>query len=106
MDLDTRGKRPTFFDSPDVDSLMTALLQTMAELWATKERNRALEQALVEAGIIGADAVENVILPEALQATMDSDQQAFLKDAFRSIGAEFESLSQRQASIDQFQRDA
>lgn len=106
MDLDTRGKRPTFFDNPDVDSLMTALLQTMAELWATKERNRALEHALVDAGVISADAVEGVSLPDSVQASMDADQQAFLKDAFRSIGAEFESLSERQSSVKEFQRDA
>lgn len=104
MDLDTRGKRPAFFGNPDLDVMMTALLQTMAELWATKERNRALEQALVDAGVLSSETVEQTQLPEAVQGQLDADQQAFLKDAFRSLGAEFQSLDERQQEIDDFQR--
>ena len=38
IDLNTRGKRPKFFENAESEVLMTALLETMSELWATRER--------------------------------------------------------------------
>ncbi len=104
-DLDTRGKRPQFFDQAETDALMTALLETMSQSWATRERVLALERVLEQSGVIEPGAVERWVFSEAEQAELEVAQQAFLQESFRALGARFQSLSGREADIDDFQRD-
>lgn len=58
--LDTRGKRPTFFESADVDALMTALLENMSQLWAARTQIRNLEQLLIKKGVIDSQELASV----------------------------------------------
>ncbi len=43
VNLDTRRKRPHFFANPEVDALMTALLETMSQAWVTREREAEID---------------------------------------------------------------
>jgi len=45
--LDIKGKRPSFFGDPAIDSLMTALLETMSENHALRERVYAMETSMM-----------------------------------------------------------
>lgn len=100
INLDARGKRPKFFENAETDVLMTALLETMSQLWATRERLAALERVLEEAGLIGAGAVERQALTAEDEARLAESRQAFLADAFRALGADFQSLKARAADMD------
>lgn len=100
IDMEARGKRPQFFDSAETDALMTALLETMSQLWATRERLAALERVLQEAGLIEAGAVEGQALTAEDEARLEASRQAFVADAFRALSADFQSLEAQAAEID------
>lgn len=105
--LDVKGKRPHFFDSPELDTFMTALLEVMSENWALRENLVALEDILKDKGVLDADGIENYELPVALKEKLKTQQQDFLHDAFRSLGASYESVGSRQKFIDaeEYKRD-
>jgi len=65
MPLDTKGKRPAFFNDEALDAMMTALLETMAENWTLRERLYALEKTLTENNLISEDAIENITWTDA-----------------------------------------
>lgn len=103
IDLSTRGKRPAFFGDGQVDALLTALLESMSQQWATRERVLALEKLLEQRGVIEPGELERFVFDEADAAQLAADQQAFLADAFRAIGGGFQSLAEREEEIDDFQ---
>ncbi len=100
LGLDTKGRRPHFFDDPATDAMMAAMLQLMAENFALKERLFALEHVLENAGHLKPGDVESVDLPEALRAQLSAEQQAFFEDAFRALNADHQSPDARQQEID------
>lgn len=98
--LDTRGSRPAFFDSPDLDAMMTALLETMSQLWATRDYAHALEKLLVEKGLLEPGELDALEWTPQEAAANHSAREAFLRDAFRAIGADFQSAEQRNRDVD------
>ena len=104
IDLNTRGKRPAFFGDGDVDALVTALLESMAQQWATRERLLALEKLMVARGLLKDGELEAFVLPDSDAQQLAADQQTFLQDAFRSLGANFEGLADREQSVNAFQK--
>lgn len=101
MPLDTQGKRPAFFNDAALDSMMTALLEVMAENWALKERLYALEKALSDEGILSADKVESVEWTDAEKMAHETERQRILTDAFRALNSKFVGRAARQNDIDQ-----
>lgn len=98
--LDVKGKRPHFFQDPGVDVLLTALLETMSENSALRERMTALEIALCDRGLLDEGSVESVIVPAETAAKLAQQQQEFFQDAFRALNADFQSRAERQERID------
>lgn len=94
IDLDRRDKRPQFFADPAMDTLMTALLETMSENWALKERLYALEKVLRDNGTIPADAVDAVRWTDAENAAHERERQRLLNDAFRALTGGFKTASE------------
>lgn len=58
----------------DIDRLGQALLTLTSELWVTRDRVRILEAALVNAGVLTADAVDKLQPDAALQAELNADR--------------------------------
>ncbi len=100
LNLDTKGRRPHFFDDPAIDAVMTAMLELMSENFALKERLFALEHALERSGLITAEELETIELPEEARIKLAGEQQAFFQDAFRALNADHQSPASRQAEID------
>lgn len=105
-DIDARGARPIFFENPETDALMTALLEVMSQLWVNRDYTLALEKALVERGILPADAVAGVRWTDEEQASSAAVQNELLRDAMRAVGVPLQPLSEREAEIDSFQQDS
>lgn len=103
--LDTRGARPTFFENPETDALMTALLEVMSQLWVNRDYTLALEKALISHGVLPADAVAKVSWSDAEKAAHAQAQANFLGDAMRAVGANMQPLTERENEIDAFQQD-
>lgn len=100
ISLDTRGSRPGFFDNVSQDVFMTALLEVMSQLWATRDYAAALEKLLVEKNLIGADELQKLEWSAQEEAANEARREAFLKDAFRAVNADFTSLEKRKQEID------
>ena len=103
--LDTRGKRPIFFESVHVDALMTALLESMSQLWATRTQVRHLEQLLIGKGIVGVEELAKFTLSSSEKEKDQEAMQAFFADAFRTMISGSQTIDSRQAEIDEFQND-
>ena len=100
MPLDTKGKRPTFFNDKAVDALMTIVLEIMAENWTLKERLFALEKTLVDKGVLEVDSVEKVTWSDSEKMAHETERQRILTDAFRALNSEFVGRAARQKDID------
>jgi hypothetical protein len=101
--LDTRGKRPAFFESADVDALMTALLESMSQLWAARTQIRNLEQLLIKKGVIDSEELAQFTLPSTEKEKDQEAMQAFFADAFRAMLGGSQTIDNRQTEIDKFQ---
>jgi len=104
--LDTRGSRPSFFDSSTQDVFMTALLETMSQLWATRDYAAGLEKLLVEKGVIEAGELDALKWSAEEAAANGARRAAFLEDAFRAVNADFTSVDSRNRQIDSFDESA
>ena len=98
--LDIKGKRPSFFGDPAIDTIMTALLETMSENYALRERLHALETALENKGVVTASDIETTEIPTPVMQKMQKDQHEFLTDAFRALNADFHSRAAHQGLVE------
>lgn len=102
---DTRGSRPAFFSNPDLDAMMTALLETMSQLWATRDYAHALEKLLVEKGVLSEGELDAMDWTAEESSANHAAREAFFADAFRAIGADFQGVRQRTSEIDELASD-
>lgn len=102
LPMDTRGSRPSFFDNVTQDVFMTAMLETMSQLCATRDYASALEKLLIEKGVIAAGDLEALRWTAEEEAAKEASREAFLKDAFRAVNANFTSIEKRNKHIDNF----
>lgn len=85
---------------------MTALLEVMSQLWATRDYAAALEKLLLEKGVIEPGELEHLQWSDEEEAANEARRQAFLQDAFRAVKADFTSLNRRNREIDDFDDEA
>jgi len=98
--LNTRGDRPTFFENSGTDAVMTALLETMSQLWATRNQVRMLEQLLIDKSLITREELETFDFNSAEKIKDYQSMQDFFRDAFRAMGASGQSVDSRQREVD------
>ena len=101
--LNTRGKRPSFFQTAETDALMTALLETMSQLWATRSQVRVLQQLLLEKGVLTQKDLDQFEFGDAERMKDHQSMQEFFSDAFRAMSASTQSIDSRQKEIDQYE---
>jgi hypothetical protein len=106
IQFDTRGSRPSFFDSATQDVFMTALLETMSQLWATRDYAAGLEKLLVEKGVLEAGELDAMKWSAEEAAANEARRSAFLQDAFRAVNADFTTVDKRNRMIDNFDEAA
>jgi hypothetical protein len=101
--MDTRGKRPSFFHSPETDAVMTALLETMSQLWATRNQVQILEKLLIQKSVITQDELDIFDFNITEKAQDNQAMQDFFADAFRAMGASVQSIDSRNQEVDEAQ---
>lgn len=67
----------TFFADPALDRAMGVIMALATEVYVLRDRMRALEAHLVEAGVVAEGALESEPTPEALAAAA-GDRAAFV----------------------------
>ncbi|HLG87210.1 MAG TPA: hypothetical protein VKZ79_08440 [Alphaproteobacteria bacterium] len=81
----SKGKRPTFFDDPAVDHLMTMILELSTELSVVYTRLDTLERVLEEANLIDRAKLEAFEPGPRAEADRAEWRALFLDRLFRTI---------------------
>ncbi len=72
----------------DIDRLGKALLMLSSELWIVKDRVRVLEAALVNAGVLSADAVKQLQPDAALQTELTTERARLIDAVLAALAPE------------------
>lgn len=78
-----KGKRSHFYEDPDVDRMMTFMLELMAEFASMHERLDTVERLLQEKGSVSQDDIENYAPGAEVEAERSAWNQAFIKRVMR-----------------------
>jgi hypothetical protein len=69
----------------DMDKLGEALITLAQELWVIKDRQRILETALADAGILAADAIDRFQPDAALAGQLEEERRRFIDALIESL---------------------
>jgi hypothetical protein len=72
-------------EKTDVDQLAKALLNLAREVWVLKDRQRILEAALEEAGVLAADLVDSWQPDETLSKELDEQRARFIDGLLQDL---------------------
>lgn len=79
----TKGQRSIFFDNPDVDQLMTFIMELMTEVIVLRDKQDLMERFLDERGVlVREDLLDYAPAPEA-EAERAADRLALIKRVLR-----------------------
>jgi hypothetical protein len=84
----TKGQRPSFFDDPSMDQMMTFILELTTELAVLRERQDTLERLLDERGTLTRADIEAFRPDDAGEAERAQWREAFLERVLRLHAAE------------------
>ena len=79
----SKGKRPQFFDDPDIDQMMTIIIELSAEVSVVYDRLDTVERLLDTKGTISRADIEAYRAPDAVEAERMARRDAYLKRVFR-----------------------
>ena len=79
----SKGKRPVFFADPDMDQMMTFILELMAEVSTLRDRLDTVERLLDKQGTLARAAVEAFQVDDKVEAERSSWRQGFIKRVLR-----------------------
>ncbi len=80
---ETRGKRPQFFSDPDIDQIMTFLVELTTEVAVMRERLDTVEQLLDRHGNVTRANIEAFQADADTEAARNAWRDAYLKRVFR-----------------------
>ena len=69
----------------DIDRLGKALVTLAMELWVVKDRQRILEAALADAGVVAGDLLDSYQPDEALAARLEQERAVFIEQLLESL---------------------
>jgi hypothetical protein len=62
-----KGRRPSYFDDPAIDQVVSIVMALVGEVSVLRERNNTLERLLEERGLLARSDIENYV-PEKVAA--------------------------------------
>ena len=82
----TKGKRPQFFDNPDIDQMMTFIIELTTEVSVLSERLNTIEHLLETKGTISRQDIEDFVPSGETEAQRMQARQAIIERVFRIHG--------------------
>jgi len=79
----------------DIDRLGQALISLTKELWVVKDRQRILEAALVDAGILERGAVDSYVPGAELSDNLSAERRQLINGVLDALAARSPDESQR-----------
>jgi len=72
-------------DETDIDRLGQAIITLTRELWVVKDRQRILEAALADAGILDSIALDTYEPDESLEAELKVERQKLIDEIIKAL---------------------
>ena len=85
-----KGQRPTFFDDPDTDKLVSMLMGLAGEVSVMRDRMDTVERLLGEKGLITQSDIDNFEPSEDVLMQRAETRELFLGEITRVITSELE----------------
>lgn len=82
----TKGKRPSFFDDPAIDQLMTFTLELMTEVAVLRERLDTHERVLDRKGTMSTAEIEAYHPDEKVETDRFAWREAYVRRVLRMHG--------------------
>ncbi|MEZ5500482.1 MAG: hypothetical protein R3E77_13785 [Steroidobacteraceae bacterium] len=79
----SKGKRPAFFADPDLDQIMTFVLELTTEVGALRERLDTVERLLDAKGTVTRADIESYEAPAAVESERAAWRDAYIKRVLR-----------------------
>lgn len=79
----SKGKRPSFFNDPAIDQMMTFIIELSAEVSVLFDRVDTVERLLDAKGTVSRADIENYRAPDAVEAERAQRRDGYLKRVFR-----------------------
>lgn len=83
-----KGKRPSFFEDPSLDQMMTFILELTTEVAVLKERQDTVERLLDAKGTISRADIEAYRAGDAVEAERDSWRAEYIERVLRMHGSD------------------
>ena len=90
-----RGPRPTYFDDPQIDRLLSIVLALAEEVSVMRERLDTIERLAEEKGGITRAEIESFRPDERVDAEREAMREAFLERVLRTMFEEAAALEPR-----------
>ncbi len=74
-----RQPRPVYLEDPSLDKLARAVIELTAQLYISRDRERALERLLVDKGILQPGELDYYKGDTALQAQLEKEREALIE---------------------------
>ena len=82
----TRGKRPQFFENPEIDQMMTFIVELTTEVSVLSERLNTVEHLLETRGTISREDIDNFVPDVEIETTRMTARKAIIERVFRMHG--------------------
>ena len=92
-----RGARPYYFESPDIDRLMTIVMSVLEEASVTRERLDTIERLLDAKGTISRADIDAYLPAEAADEERETMRQQLLARVLRIVIEEPKILAEKAA---------
>ena len=79
----TKGKRPSFFEDPSMDQMMTFIIELTTEVGAMRERLDTVERLLDTQGSVTRASIESYRPDAIVESERAAWRDAFMKRVFR-----------------------
>lgn len=96
-----KGKRPWFFDDPDVERVMNIAMALAMELSVTRQRLDAIERILEQKGVLDLADIDQFRPDAQAEADRQQWQRDFLARVFRILIQSTEAEANEQQGVDQ-----
>jgi uncharacterized FlgJ-related protein len=92
-----KGKRPWFFDNPEVEKVLAMTMAVASELAVTRERLDTVERLLESQGLLKRQAVETFKPDAAATDERNQWRQAYIARVLRIVTQELEAIGEERA---------
>lgn len=94
MSKKAKGKRPVYFDDPQIDKMLAIIMALTAEVSVLRDRLDTLEHLIQDKGILSIDEIETYQPDEQVTKEREQRRAEYIARVLRVVQEEVEALQQ------------